>query len=100
MVNTTHVSNKSLLQELKEFTDKEDWIDELENNNEKMTCFNPWSDDNSASYLANSCEKDKILFNVNKELEKEQFRQAESLLNKNTYIFIQKISKEGQMVEL
>ncbi|CAG8828216.1 28491_t:CDS:2, partial [Gigaspora margarita] len=38
-----------------------------------------------------SCEKDKILFNISKELEKEQFRQAESLLNENTHMFAQKI---------
>ncbi|CAG8639305.1 45420_t:CDS:2 [Gigaspora margarita] len=40
--------------------------------------YNPWSDDNPAAYLANSCEKDKILFNVNENLEKEQFSLAES----------------------
>ncbi|CAG8794819.1 7481_t:CDS:2, partial [Gigaspora margarita] len=48
----------------------------------------------------NSCKKDKISFNINKELEKEQFEQAESLLNKNTHVFAQKISKEEQIVEL
>ncbi|CAG8737574.1 749_t:CDS:2, partial [Gigaspora margarita] len=43
------------------------------------------SDNNPAAYLADFCEKDKILFNVNKELKKEQFGQAESLLNENTH---------------
>ncbi|CAG8792518.1 2420_t:CDS:2, partial [Gigaspora margarita] len=45
------------------------------------------SDDNPAAYLADSCEKDKILFNVNEELEKEQFGLAEILLNENTHLF-------------
>ncbi|CAG8803615.1 39390_t:CDS:1, partial [Gigaspora margarita] len=36
--------------------------------------YNSWSNDNPATYLADSCEKDRILFNINKELEKEQFR--------------------------
>ncbi|CAG8521050.1 11163_t:CDS:2 [Gigaspora margarita] len=58
------------------------------------------SDDNPAVYLADSCEKDRILFNINEELEKEQFGQTESLLNKNTYVFTQKISKDDQTVGL
>ncbi|CAG8834092.1 25723_t:CDS:2, partial [Gigaspora margarita] len=92
-VNTTHVSNNSLLQELEEFTDEEDWIDELENNNEVQKVFfsnntsseednlfyNPWSDNNPAIYLADS---------------------SESLLNKNTHVFTQKISKDEQTVVL
>ncbi|CAG8844400.1 38866_t:CDS:1, partial [Gigaspora margarita] len=44
--------------------------------------------------------KDKILFNINKELEKERFEQAKSLLNKNNHVFTQKISKEEQTVGL
>ncbi|CAG8816382.1 28459_t:CDS:2, partial [Gigaspora margarita] len=76
MVNATHISNKNLLQELEEFTNEEDWIDELENDDKIQEVF--FSDN-------------KILFNVNKELEKKQFGQAESLLNENTYIFAQKI---------
>ncbi|CAG8853479.1 26516_t:CDS:2, partial [Gigaspora margarita] len=71
---------------LEEFTDEEDWIDELENNSKEQE-----SDDNPAAYLANSCEKDRILFNINKELEKKQFEQAKSLLNENTQMFTQKI---------
>ncbi|CAG8817710.1 38423_t:CDS:2, partial [Gigaspora margarita] len=62
--------------------------------------YNPWLDDNPTAYLANSCEKDKISFNINKELEKEQFRQAENLLNENVHVFTQKISKKGQTVGL
>ncbi|CAG8485345.1 16060_t:CDS:2 [Gigaspora margarita] len=49
---------------------------------------------------ADSCEKDKISFNINKKLEKEQFRQAESLLNENAHVFAQKISKKRQTVGL
>ncbi|CAG8821664.1 15472_t:CDS:2, partial [Gigaspora margarita] len=47
--------------------------------------YNLLSYDNPTAYLADSCEKDKILFNINKELEKEQFSLAESLLNENTH---------------
>ncbi|CAG8841948.1 6509_t:CDS:2, partial [Gigaspora margarita] len=47
-----------------------------------------------------SCEKNKILFNVNEKLEKEQFSLAESLLNENTHVFTQKISKAEQTVGL
>ncbi|CAG8747197.1 15624_t:CDS:1, partial [Gigaspora rosea] len=55
---------------------------------------------NPTAYLANFYEEDKILFNINKELEKEQSEQAESLLNKNVHVFAQKISKDKQTVGL
>lgn len=113
-VNATHVSKRDLPQELEEFTDEEDWIDELENAEEFQEVFlsdtlpsededlfyNPWSDENLTAYLVESCKENKILFNINKELEREQLEQAESLLNKSVHIFAQKISKEGQTVGL
>ncbi|CAG8801363.1 10217_t:CDS:1, partial [Gigaspora rosea] len=40
--------------------------------------------------------ENRILFNVNKELEKEQSEQADSLLNENVHVFAQKISKDRQ----
>ncbi|CAG8809179.1 13616_t:CDS:1, partial [Gigaspora margarita] len=61
-------------------------IDELKNDEEIQEIFlsnatpseednlfyNSWSDKNFTTYLANSCKKDKILFNINEGLEKKQ----------------------------
>ncbi|CAG8767717.1 29467_t:CDS:1, partial [Racocetra persica] len=58
-INAIHVSNRVIEQELEEFTDKEEWIDELENDSKEIhkvfntdECvseedelyYNPWTD--------------------------------------------------------
>ncbi|CAG8584649.1 20809_t:CDS:2, partial [Gigaspora rosea] len=55
---------------------------------------------NPAAYLVNSEEENEILFNTNKNLSKEQYKQAECLLHDNDNIFAQKISKDEQTVGL
>ncbi|CAG8771340.1 33068_t:CDS:2 [Gigaspora margarita] len=59
----------------------------------RVTCdnlfYNLWLDDNLTTHLADSCEKDKILFNINEDLKKEQSKQAKNLLNE-MLIFLHK----------
>ncbi|CAG8501192.1 5972_t:CDS:1, partial [Gigaspora rosea] len=45
-------------------------------------------------------KENEILFNTNKDLSKEQYKQAECLLHNNIKIFAQKISKDRQTVGL
>ncbi|CAG8724015.1 23108_t:CDS:2, partial [Gigaspora margarita] len=74
IVNATHVSNKSLPQELEEFTNEEDEIDELE----IMLKYRK-----SSSLIIHPLKKITcFIIHVGKE----QFGQAESLLNENTHL--------------
>ncbi|CAG8763721.1 5250_t:CDS:1, partial [Ambispora leptoticha] len=109
-INATHVSNGVIEQDFDEFTDEEEWIDELENDSEEIheafytdECiseedelyYNPWTDQNPAVYLTESLEnrqeQEEILFEINKELPTDRQHQAKDLLQENKYIFAEKI---------